>query len=259
MISWNSLQNFIIINSILTSLGWCEHNVAFYSIPVYFLFVARNLFLVHLIAHWSRAKPSVDNDIEPTPHDRTDYLYLCVSTGTEVLTHSMASAMIRPSSITAVEPLSFIVKTFYLEVVFDFFHYWSHRLSHEIPWLYRCCHKIHHRHAHPTALRTFHHHPVDLFLTNTLPMLFALSLCPFGSDALFWHRFLVYKSFVEISGHTSKIMAPSGSFPQFVWLVRFMGIQLFSEEHTLHHTRNQCNYSKRFSLWDRCFGTYRSF
>jgi sterol desaturase/sphingolipid hydroxylase (fatty acid hydroxylase superfamily) len=33
-----------------------------------------------------------------------------------------------------------------MELVFDFFHYCSHRLSHTIPALYTRFHKIHHSH-----------------------------------------------------------------------------------------------------------------
>jgi sterol desaturase/sphingolipid hydroxylase (fatty acid hydroxylase superfamily) len=40
----------------------------------------------------------------------------------------------------------FIVRLLLMELVFDFFHYCSHRLSHTIPALYTRFHKIHHSH-----------------------------------------------------------------------------------------------------------------
>jgi len=71
-----------------------------------------------------------------------------------------------------------------------------------------------------------------------------------------FHLFLVYKTFIEISGHSGKKLYPRGSFPQFIWLPKFFSISLFTEDHHLHHDKSNCNYSKRFSLWDKVFGTY---
>jgi sterol desaturase/sphingolipid hydroxylase (fatty acid hydroxylase superfamily) len=70
---------------------------------------------------------------------------------------------------------------------------------------------------------------------------------------------LVYKTFIELSGHTGKKLYPSGSFAQFIWLPKMFGIQLYTEDHNLHHSKGNCNYAKRFSLWDRIFGTYKNF
>jgi sterol desaturase/sphingolipid hydroxylase (fatty acid hydroxylase superfamily) len=67
---------------------------------------------------------------------------------------------------------------------------------------------------------------------------------------------LSYKTFIEICGHSGKKSYPIGSFSQFIWLPRFFHISLYSEDHALHHSSNFCNYSKRFSLWDKQFETY---
>lgn len=67
---------------------------------------------------------------------------------------------------------------------------------------------------------------------------------------------LVYKTFIEVSGHTGK-QVKSSSFPLCIWLPRIFGIELYTEQHHLHHLNSNCNYSKRFSLWDKMFGTYR--
>ncbi len=68
----------------------------------------------------------------------------------------------------------------------------------------------------------------------------------------------VYKIFIEIAGHTGKISKPTCSFPQFIWLPKMLNIELYSEDHSLHHSKINCNYSKRFSLWDKIFGTFRT-
>ena len=67
---------------------------------------------------------------------------------------------------------------------------------------------------------------------------------------------VVYKTAVEIAGHTGKKTYPTSSFPQFPWLVKYLGIELYTENHDLHHRYLNCNFSKRLSLWDKLFGTY---
>lgn len=71
-----------------------------------------------------------------------------------------------------------------------------------------------------------------------------------------FHFIVVYKNFIEISGHSGKILYPTTSFPQFMWLPKWLNIELYCEDHDNHHFINNCNYSKRFSLWDKVFNTY---
>jgi len=65
-----------------------------------------------------------------------------------------------------------------------------------------------------------------------------------------------YKVFIEISGHLGKKIN-STSFTQCMWIHKLLSIELKVEHHDLHHTLNNCNYAKRFSLWDKIFGTFK--
>jgi sterol desaturase/sphingolipid hydroxylase (fatty acid hydroxylase superfamily) len=65
-----------------------------------------------------------------------------------------------------------------------------------------------------------------------------------------------YKQYTELAGHSGKMLSPASSFPQFIWLPRLFNIQLYAEDHDLHHKVSNCNFAKRFSLWDKVFGTY---
>jgi len=47
--------------------------------------------------------------------------------------------------------------------------YWGHRLSHQIPWLWRF-HAVHHRPAHLYFLVNTHAHPVDMIVTRLFGM-----------------------------------------------------------------------------------------
>jgi sterol desaturase/sphingolipid hydroxylase (fatty acid hydroxylase superfamily) len=150
----------------------------------------------------------------------------------------------------------FIPTSFLFEFIFDFFHYWSHRILHH-KYFYKYAHKKHHKYLHPTTIITYFQDPLDLILTNTLPILFTLSLLPWISYKQF-NFLLVYKEYIEICGHSGRYVYPTGSFGQFKWLPECLGIQLHTEDHDLHHTSSQCNYGKRFCLWDKVFGTYAS-
>jgi sterol desaturase/sphingolipid hydroxylase (fatty acid hydroxylase superfamily) len=126
------------------------------------------------------------------------------------------------------------------------------------PYFYKYFHKKHHKFQHPIAITTFYQDPVDLLITNSFPtMMTLLLLSPMVSISHFqFHMILVYKTFLEIGGHIGKHAYPSSSFPQCKWLPQWLCIELYTEDHDYHHSHNHCNYGKRFSLWDKVFGTY---
>jgi sterol desaturase/sphingolipid hydroxylase (fatty acid hydroxylase superfamily) len=106
----------------------------------------------------------------------------------------------------------------------------------------------------------FYQDPLDLLLTNSLP-----TFCTFvllKSIGIRWTPFeysimSIYKMFIEISGHVGKRLYPVPSFVQCIWLPQWLHIELYCEDHDVHHSFNNCNYGKRFSLWDKLFGTFR--
>jgi sterol desaturase/sphingolipid hydroxylase (fatty acid hydroxylase superfamily) len=123
--------------------------------------------------------------------------------------------------------------------------------------IYKYLHKKHHKFKHPIAITTFYQEPFDLIITNSLPTILSLLIVPHLTYLQF-HFIIVYKNFIEISGHSGKILYPVSSFPQFMWLPKWLRIDLYCEDHDYHHSFNNCNYSKRFSLWDKVFNTYKS-
>lgn len=148
----------------------------------------------------------------------------------------------------------FIPLSFIFEIIFDFFHYWTHRMAH-LNFIYKYLHKKHHKFAHPSTITTFYQDPIDLLLTNSLPVILTLCIIP----KLTFFQFtmiLLYKTYIELSGHCGKKLYPVSSFLQFIWFPKLFGIELYAEDHDIHHSVNNCNYSKRFSLWDKMFGTF---
>lgn len=230
----------------------------------------RNIAVVCIVSRRVRDKPDITH-CEHTIFGTTVDLYTDLFTN--LFTTSLVEALTFLWTYTPhlvaprVRPMwldlaIFIPMSFFMEIVFDFFHYWTHRMVHQSRDLYMKVHRHHHRFKRPTPLSTFYQHPMDVFLTNSIPLIMSLfTMSRLVDVSRFQYAlFLICKTYVETSGHSFKELSPSSSFIQCMWLPRVFlgGIQLYSEDHTLHHLASNCNYSKRFSLWDRVYGTYRS-
>jgi sterol desaturase/sphingolipid hydroxylase (fatty acid hydroxylase superfamily) len=264
MVSYKSISNFFVVNMLLTTVGFVQYQVIhklspmyLWTVSIFMMFIARNYVLMWFIGNGTKHKPCIQKQIplkEAYKHEF--HLNVVSATAVETLTYACIRMFLFDtySVISLRDILVFIPLSFVFEVVFDFFHYWSHRLVHQ-GLLYRMTHKKHHKYRNPVTIITYYQDPIDLLLTNSIPTLLALMLLPVVT--LFqYHLLLVYKEFIEISGHSGKRLRPTSSFSQCIWLPRFFDIQLYTEDHDLHHSANNCNYSKRFNLWDKMFGTY---
>jgi hypothetical protein len=68
---------------------------------------------------------------------------------------------------------------------------------------------------------------------------------------------IIYKTFIEICGHIGKKLYPIPSFSQFIWIPKLFNIQLYAEDHDLHHTLNNCNYSKKIHIMGQIINKYK--
>ncbi len=159
------------------------------------------------------------------------------------------------TSVNFIDLFEFIFLSFAFEITFDFFHYLMHYYLHKNPFLYRNFHKIHHKWTYPTPILTFYNHPFDFMFTNSIPTLLTLYIFSFNITYFQYELIQTYKTLLEIGGHSGKILK-SNSFTQCIWLPRLLNFHLKIEDHDLHHNLNNCNYAKRFTLWDKFFGTY---
>lgn len=137
-------------------------------------------------------------------------------------------------------------------VVGETAYYWAHRLSHEIPLLWRF-HAIHHSAEQIDFLVSSRAHPVD-FLWSRLVMLtplFALGLVnPMHfSDGLIPVIILLVGSFWGFFVHANV----RWRLGPFEWLLATPGF------HHWHHTQGlqrNCNYASIFPWLDRIFGSH---
>lgn len=159
--------------------------------------------------------------------------------------------------LTNNELLLFIPYSFLFEIIFDFFHYVGHRTLHNKRFKF-LGHEVHHKHQYPTIDSTVDQSISDVILTNVLPFFLALKIMNllYPMSYFVFNLMLCYKSFNEFSGHCGKKIN-SSSFAQCIWLPRLFGIELRIYDHDLHHSIGNCNYSKKFKLWDLVFDTYR--
>eukprot|EP01083_Nonionella_stella_P040895 110896_1 len=157
----------------------------------------------------------------------------------------------------------FILKFFCWEIWFDFGHYWGHRIAHIIKPLYEFGHIVHHESLSPDAWDGLNITLDDAFLTNFLPHMLAMTVTRFvfGCVAPFstveYHILGSYKTFVEVTGHVG-VDFRGRSFPLVPIIPYYLGIDIGTAAyHSLHHLYHQMNFSKRFTLWDRVFGTMK--
>ena len=260
MISARSIENFTFVNTLLITSALLQgfalsNNNTF--INVFVTFIIRNVtFLVSMyIALYNRAF------LCNHERDKQDYsitllvIFLCSSTTVESLTHMYLYNNYQFNDSYLYHDLMwFIPVSFLYEIVFDFFHYWAHRIEH-YGVLYKYVHKLHHKYKYTMLQFTHCHHPLDLVISNSLPHIITMFLIP-KMSFLTYNMILIYKVYVEISGHSGKKINAS-SFPQCIWLPKMFNIEITVNYHDEHHIYNTRNYTKRFSLWDKVFGTFK--
>ncbi len=255
---YKSIQIFALINIPLITIAGLEYSL-FYSVayPYLFLYISmllKNVGMAFIIDWLNRDNPYIVSRSEKVAfHIGSVQNILCVSLVDLLSLYITLAYITEWTNIRVMDYLLFIPHSFCFELGFDFFHYCFHRMCHTVPYLYKHIHSHHHANSAITVYTTFEQHPLDLVLTNMLPILFTAALM--APNHHFMFLFFWYKSFLEISGHLGK-ENKGLSFPQCIWVPKALGISLKSKDHNYHHIRPLKNFSKRFSLWDKVFGTF---
>jgi sterol desaturase/sphingolipid hydroxylase (fatty acid hydroxylase superfamily) len=132
-------------------------------------------------------------------------------------------------------------------------YYWAHRLSHQIPLLWRF-HAIHHSAEHLDFLVNTRMHPVDLVWSRMIMLtpIFALGL----ASPLSFDDGLVATAILLI-GSMWGYFIHSNVHWRLGWFEWILTTPAF---HHWHHTsdgkRRDCNYASMFPWLDRIFGTH---
>jgi sterol desaturase/sphingolipid hydroxylase (fatty acid hydroxylase superfamily) len=286
--SWNSIMNFCTTNLLILGVGTLDFiNYSFYQNEYIYPFtLCRNEIFLYTIDYFVKDHPNIQlEDRRPKESFPFEFQYnVVVSSAIESFTSLLIQLFWFSHRPEALAPAHFvgvnenvmagtrpdgpwndiiylIPISFIFELIFDFFHYWSHRMLHEYPLLYRQFHKKHHQYQQPNVWITFHQHPMDLFFTNLCPTLITFwimkrYICDIS--LLQWKWINTYKTYIEICGHTGKDIPKTCGFPQCIWIPKILKIELYTKDHDRHHSENNCNYSKRFIIWDKIFRTFRN-
>jgi ornithine lipid hydroxylase len=138
-----------------------------------------------------------------------------------------------------------LVQLLLATLLVDFFKYWYHRATHEVPVLWRI-HSIHHSLDRLEMLRASYFYPIDIVVTvatGTLVMLMAGA----GSEIIIFHN--VYAGITGLLNH-SNVDFECGFFD---------AVLNSPGHHRAHHSLgmpgSRSNYGSFFNFTDRLFGT----
>jgi sterol desaturase/sphingolipid hydroxylase (fatty acid hydroxylase superfamily) len=162
-----------------------------------------------------------------------------------LLTPAMsAAASISPATLLPAElPLGWRLLLAWLTV--DLCTYWFHRLSHQLPWLWRL-HRVHHTAEHLDWVAAYREHPLDNLLTRAVEN---LPLLLFGLPLPLVAGFAAFRGLYALYIHSNIRLEPG--------VLRYV---LGSPRlHHFHHDCERggaCNYANLNPLFDLLFGTY---
>ena len=132
-------------------------------------------------------------------------------------------------------------------IVNDFLLYWSHRLSHRVPWLW-ALHKIHHAPAELNSLTTWRHHWAELIYANSFALVTTLLV---GNPTGLHPMLLGLLAASSLASHSD-----------LDWTYGPLGRLIVSpREHARHHSAAsedlKVNFGSFLIFWDDLFGTAR--
>jgi sterol desaturase/sphingolipid hydroxylase (fatty acid hydroxylase superfamily) len=126
-----------------------------------------------------------------------------------------------------------------------FIFYWWHRARHEVNFLWRTCHQIHHSPSRIELMTAFYKHPIEIAANSVIASIIVYSVLGGSLQAGAW--FNVFAAVGEYFYH-SNLRTPH-------WLGFFIQRP---EHHSIHHELDvhDFNYGD-ITWWDRLFGTFR--
>ena len=128
--------------------------------------------------------------------------------------------------------------------------YWGHRLTHQIPFLWRF-HSIHHSAREIDFLTNTRAHPVDMVFARTLGFIPVIALGLTGGSGMLTMLFLVLGTLWGFFIHANVRW-------RFGFLEHIIATPFFHRWHHTNDARRDRNYAAMFPFVDHLFGTYQS-
>jgi sterol desaturase/sphingolipid hydroxylase (fatty acid hydroxylase superfamily) len=130
--------------------------------------------------------------------------------------------------------------------IYEFFHYWYHRIAHDWNWLWRAGHQMHHSAESVDAFGAYYMHPLDAAIFTTIGSLVFFPLLGLATEAgVIAALFLTFNAMFQ----HANIDTPH-------WLGYFIQRP---ESHCVHHAKgiHRDNYAD-LPVWDMIFGTFQN-
>lgn len=137
----------------------------------------------------------------------------------------------------------FVFQVVVLLLCDDFYFYVYHRTLHEIPFLYRKIHRIHHQATAPFPLEFIYVHPLEWML-GAIGILLGIIVLQEVNIYAFW-AYVLFRNLHELDIH-------SGTKSMFGQYLPFYGTV---EHHDQHHSKVNGNYASSLTIWDKLFKT----
>lgn len=165
--------------------------------------------------------------------------------GSVALVGQLADPWLRAHRPWSVDWLGVIGAALLGYLVITFVYYWWHRWRHEVPFLWRWFHQLHHSPQRIEIVTSFYKHPLELVVNGVLSSAILYLLVGVGPDAAVLA--------VTLTGLAELFYHWNVATPRWLTFV----IQR-PEGHLVHHQAglHTGNFSD-LPLWDRLFGTYR--
>lgn len=139
--------------------------------------------------------------------------------------------------------LGFVV----MVVVDDLWFYGIHRLMHEVPFLYKRIHIVHHRAMPPIPMDYLYAHPIEA-MGASIGLVWGMLalLLIFGKiSILVFGCYTFYRTMHELAVHSGLTVIPE----------KYLGIIGSSKHHYLHHKHLKGNYASGLTYLDKLFKT----
>ena len=134
-------------------------------------------------------------------------------------------------------------------VLEDAWHYWTHRWMHEVAFLYKNIHKIHHQYSAPFGMAAEYASPIEVMMLGFGTVGVPILWCVVTKDLhiLTMYLWIVFRLFQAIDAHSGY---------EFPWsLHHFLPIWAGAEHHDVHHEKFVGNYASSFRWWDYYMNT----
>lgn len=165
---------------------------------------------------------------------------------------AMASQRLLPAGFhAAVQALPFWLNVLIGMVLADIGGYWGHRMSHQIPFLWRF-HAVHHSAEHMDFLVNTRGHPLDMVVTR-ISSLIPITFLGLGSggDRSTWVAVVA-----TVIGVLVAFFVHANLQWRFGWLEKVFSTPIFHHWHHGDADLPNRNFAATFAFTDRLFGTY---